>query len=381
MRILQVSDYFPDYGARIVDTVSRKLAFWGHEVLVLAGTANQLGGYYSKGWVTLEPNLRLFRFGAFGVRGAGTFFSIPSPNLPALFSLVRKFNPDVANLHFAPHLGNVLLAPFLRMEGIPILFTLHGVSTGYSSLALRVSSTLINSLARLPIRLASQIIAVNDPVFRLAQSIYRVEHRKLRVIPNGIDVQTFRPISRFPREFTRVGYCGRLSAAKNIDTVIRAIHLARVKYGLPLTGMIAGDGPARENLESLAMDLSVPVEFTGHLSTDEVAHFYNEIDCLAHPSLVEGLPQSILEAMSCEVPVLACRTGGVGDLIQDKVNGLVLNSGAVDELATAILTLARDEKLRKRISMNGRMIVLKSYSDSVMCSRYLEVYENACHHN
>ncbi len=378
MRILQVSDYFPDYGAGIVDTLARRLASWGHEVLVIAGTVNQVGRYYSRGWKTLSSNLSLFRFSTFGLSGSGTSFSLPTPNLPALVRIIRKFNPDVANLHFAPHFGNVLLGPFLRIQAVPIFFTLHGVATGYPTLPLHAASILVNGIASFPIRLADRVITVSEEVSRIAERIYGINPSKTFVIPNGIDADRFLPSSKeFDPQTLCIGFCGRLSAPKNVGSLITALHILREQFGIDATGIIAGDGPSRRNLVSLAASLSVPVKFTGQLSHgDQIVSFYHAIDFLAHPSTVEGLPQSVLEAMSCKVPVVARAIGGVKDVLIDGWNGIALKSGCTDELATAVLNLSRDTPLRERISENERITILSSHSDVVMCKRYLQAYES-----
>ncbi len=379
MKIVQVSDYFPDYGAHVVETIASKLASWGHDLLVLAGSADQDGHQYSPGWDLSQKELRIYRFRSFGIKAGGVCFSIPHASILRAVKVVREFRPNVANLHFIPHLGNVAMSPFLRMARIPILYTIHGVPVGYTSRTLKASSSIINQLATIPIQLSQQIIAVSDQVRTLAQRTYMIDRSKIKVIPNGIDVGKFRPVhGKFSGETIRIGFCGRLARPKRVDSVIRGLAELRDKFGTEVLGIIAGDGPARKELQELAKELSAPVEFLGHIEGQAIINFYDQIDALALLSQNEGLPQTVLEAMSCGVPVITSGAGGISDVISDRTNGMILQSGSSSELACAIYELIKDKALVDRISANSRQTILTAYSDDTMCKQYLRAYEEAC---
>lgn len=162
---------------------------------------------------------------------------------------------------------------------------------------------------------------------------------------------------------------GRLVPIKGIDGLIEAL------VGQPdLTLIVAGEGPERARLESLARKQGVNVRFTGEVRNTEKRDLFHAADVFVLPSRklasgrTEGMPVSVLEAMSAGLPVIATGHGGLTDLVEHEHNGLVVDSNAPDALRAAILRM-RDPQLRARLAENARETA-DSYSWQALGPRF-----------
>ena len=153
------------------------------------------------------------------------------------------------------------------------------------------------------------------------------------VVPNGVDLQPFRPGSG-----EGIVYVGRLIRTKGVDELLAAI---RQLPGVHLT--VVGDGPERERLEHEARGL--PVTFAGQVDHATARQHIRNARCLALPSHTEAYPNVILEAMASGVPVVATRTGGIPSLVQDGKTGFLVTPAAWSELIGALAKLTHDEAL------------------------------------
>lgn len=175
---------------------------------------------------------------------------------------------------------------------------------------------------------------------RRSFSLRRNAMPKVQVVPNGVEIR-----GRPDFEGERLIYVGRLTRKKGVEYLISAMKLVR-----DLDLLIVGDGPDRERLEKMAVGL--PVEFAGRVPPARIYRYLRQAKILILPSLYEGLPNVILEAMSMGVPVIATRVGGIPDLVKDGETGLLVEPGRVDELATSIKKLVEDDDLRRKVSKN-----------------------------
>jgi glycosyltransferase involved in cell wall biosynthesis len=173
----------------------------------------------------------------------------------------------------------------------------------------------------------------------------RVEvEAKLGVVPNGLDLPV-EPLVPGSRVLT----VGRLIADKGMEVVIEAC--ARV--GLPLT--IAGDGPERREMELRARQLGGDVRFAGALSRAELEPLYRSAEIFVLASRRgEGLPNTVLEAMSYARPVVVTRTGATTDVVQDRVSGLVVEPGDIPALVEALAFLHREPQVAAELGANAR---------------------------
>ncbi len=201
-------------------------------------------------------------------------------------------------------------------------------------------------------------------VFVTGSELYRefapLAGRCVNLIPSVVSEEDI-----FPREDTCTGkpirllFVGRLVPVKGLKYLFQAVKLL-IDQSLPFELRIVGDGYHRGQLESLAKELGL----TGHINFlgrvpfgPELFHIYRESDIFVLPSLSEGIPKTLLEAMASGLPIVATRVGGVPDVVKDEETGLLVEPRSPEGLARAIARFAADSSLRRKIIRNGYAFV------------------------
>lgn len=261
-----------------------------------------------------------------------------------------------------------------RLAGVPVIASaLH--STGWPD---RVQ--LAN---RLLAPITDAFIAVAEPQGRYLAAHEGCTASKIRVIPNGVDVERFRP--RPPDETLRkefglaadapvAGIVAALRPEKNHSLFLRAA--VRVRRAIPNARfLIVGDGPQRGDLETLAqlLSISAAVRFLGTRS--DVPEVLSLIDVLVLSSHIEANPVSILEAMAAGKPVVATRVGSVDKAVQDDRTGYLVSPGGEEELASRLIELLRDRWRAAAFGRAGRQHVLEHASIQRMVAGYEDLLE------
>lgn len=175
------------------------------------------------------------------------------------------------------------------------------------------------------------------------------------IVANVVDLERFRYRERAPAEAPRLVVARNLEPLYDIATAIRALALVRAQFpGARLA--VAGSGPELERLRVLARTLSIAdaVEFTGRLEPQRMASLYDRCDLMLNPSLADNMPNSVLEALACGLPVVSTHVGGVPHIVRDGVHALLVPPGDAGAMAGAALRLLRDRTLAARIAQAGR---------------------------
>ena len=265
---------------------------------------------------------------------------------------------------------------------------------GVPVIASALHSTGMPDCVRLPNRLLAPLtdafIAVAEPHGR-----YLAEHEgctasKVRVIPNGVDVEKFRP--RWPSQTLReelglasgtpvAGILAALRPEKHHELFLRTAAL--VHREIPEARfLIIGDGPRRADLETLARELSLSeaVRFLGTRS--DVPELLSLVDVMLLTSHMEANPVSIMEAMATEKPVVATRVGSVGETVLEGRTGYLVAPGAAEEMAGRVVALLRDHALAATMGRAGREHVLTHWSIERMVEGYQDliagIYASKC---
>lgn len=206
------------------------------------------------------------------------------------------------------------------------------------------------------------------------------------VLENGVDCQHFCP--QIPREEAKrrlglpvdaaiVGYVGRLSAEKDLETLLRALGKLR-GLGYPVHGLIVGDGPLLGKLAALAGELGLGqhVTFAGH-SPDPRLH-YSAMDIFVLPSLREGLPNVLLEAMAMALPVVATPVGGIPQALKDGETGAFFPCGDAEVLTQIVAHFLDNPGLRTAVGQNARRYVSANRSFEKRMERLEQIYLELC---
>jgi len=201
---------------------------------------------------------------------------------------------------------------------------------------------------------------------------------KIRIIPNGVDTDLFKPSKE--REENSLIWVGRIVPEKGLVYLIKALAIIVREYSLKdIILKVVGDGPQLPFLLKTVrkLDLRKYVKFLGSQSRKEIASMLARSSLFVFPSLREGMPLAVLEAMSCGLPIIGSRIMSLKNLIIDGYNGLLVPPKSPISLANAIVMLMTDNLLRSRLSNNARDHVLKKYAYTQIIPRLLQVYREA----
>jgi glycosyltransferase involved in cell wall biosynthesis len=140
--------------------------------------------------------------------------------------------------------------------------------------------------------------------------------------------------------------------------------------------ILIGDGEEKERLEALSIKLGIQksVQFIGEVPHEQIPSYMQQADIFVLPSISEGFPSVILEAMACGLPIVASRVGGIPDIITNDTNGYLVEVKDSTDLANKMIILLQDDVLRKKISDNNRLLV-KKYSWENVIFELEKIYE------
>lgn len=218
---------------------------------------------------------------------------------------------------------------------------------------------------------------------------FRRRRANFRVIGNGIDLRRFEPrpnvVARLHEEFQLsrfrqlVGMVATLSGFKDHEAFLQLA--AKVVAERPGTGfLVVGDGPNRSALEARVAELGLTgdVVFTGYRSDIDTLTGMLDVACLFtnYRVISEGLPNAVMEAMACSVPVVATQGGGTGEVLHDGVEGYLVAENDVDISAGLVLRLLKDETLRSTLGRQGRLSIEKSFSLDGCIARHESLYRH-----
>ena len=199
---------------------------------------------------------------------------------------------------------------------------------------------------------------------------YGVVAERVSVIPNYVDTTLFTPARMRPAQAPRVLFIGRLSAQKNPLVLLRALE----NLGVVLD--IVGQGELRGQLEREARDRGVSVTFHGAVAHDRLPEILRRASIYVLPSLYEGHPKTLLEAMACATPLIGTNVSGIREVVQDGRTGLLCPPTA-EAMRAAILRLLADEGLRSTLGVNARETAVSRFSLDRIVASELAVYAAA----
>jgi glycosyltransferase involved in cell wall biosynthesis len=205
----------------------------------------------------------------------------------------------------------------------------------------------------------------------------RSQWPKLLYFPLGINPAKFVPAAgRSLGSPPRLLCVGRLAPEKGQGLLLEAVAALR-SGGCAVHLRFAGDGPDRAWLESRAADLGISssVEFAGWVAPDHLRALYLETDLFVLPSLAEGIPIVLMEAMAMQIPCVAPRIAGIPELIEDGVDGLLYAVADVEDLAGKIRTLIDSPELCAQIGLRARARVEREYDMAANTARFATAVE------
>ena len=197
---------------------------------------------------------------------------------------------------------------------------------------------------------------------------------QIKFIPNGIDTGET-PTTVADSSVTTLGYCGRLREVKGVHILLDAFaKVLEKRTDANLRLSIAGSGSSADELldQADALGISKHIEWLGLI--EDTQSYFRSIDIYIQPSFAEGLPNSVMEAMVEQQPVIASDIGGNNDLVEHQVSVLRFPAGDSTALSEQIIRLLDDKQLRQSIAVNGRQVMEERYDIERVVTKLAELY-------
>jgi glycosyltransferase involved in cell wall biosynthesis len=247
-------------------------------------------------------------------------------------------------------------------RSLPYAVSLRGGDVPGTEPGLRLFYRLLKGLRRNILRHARYISA---PSHGLKQLSEMADPFAVKVIPNAVDCEYFRPALQSQRSPLTLLSVGRLHQQKNVSQVLEILLAVRNQSGMPAIARVIGDGPERQNLQKFAHrhGLDGAVSFEGWLPRNDVAAAYRSATVLVHLSSYEGMSNVVLEALASGLPVVASRIPENIELIEPEWNGFLFDlNEASPKIAQAIVRLYESPDLWTQLSHRARERVTAGYS-------------------
>jgi glycosyltransferase involved in cell wall biosynthesis len=227
----------------------------------------------------------------------------------------------------------------------------------------------IDRLEKFSIEAADTLVLTTETMEQHVVDRYGIRPEKITVVPNYVDTKRFQHMPDIKPIKGQVCYVGRLHPVKNLRALIKAVSQ------MPSASLILiGEGEQRRELETLASHCKADVQFAGVLEHDQIPLQINRSEVFVLPSLFEGHPKALIEAMACSAAVVGTDVEGIRDVIRHEETGL-LCPPTVEGIAAALKRLLADDTLRRRLGRAARARVEQMYSLSRVTEMELAVLQ------
>jgi len=272
-----------------------------------------------------------------------------------------------------------------KIIGIPVVSTCHGYIDNNDDMKLK----MYNKLDCFMLKFSDSIISVSEDIERLLCSC-GVRGGKIKLIPNSITVpdidnmdiasvrNTYRARIRVGKDDFLIGFIGRVSEEKGLKDLVEAVDILRNGTNHNVKAYIVGTGRQEKELKELVdrKAMKENIVFLGF--QEDIAGWILASDVFVLPSLTEGTPMSLLEAMSYAKPLVASNVGGIPEVINNGVNGFLVSPGDWNSLAVTLRNLMDDAGLRKRLGVSARETIIAKYNIRSWMEKINSVYLELC---
>jgi glycosyltransferase involved in cell wall biosynthesis len=260
-------------------------------------------------------------------------------------------------------------------SNLPYVVTIHGVFAN--------RGLVINVAQKTYLHVISQVFKSADRIICLTESdmaeivTFGFPIEKIRLVPNAVDTDRFRPLDE-PTD-NLIIWVGRFVPEKGLEYLLEAAKIVLNNFP-DVRFLLIGYGPQKAKIMKLTLDcglLGKSIFFSHSLSRNEIAKIMGKGTIFAFPSLKEGLPLSVLEAMACGLPVVGFDVSGVRDLVYHGETGFLVPPRNSKALAEAIMCLLNDKSLRRNLGRRARQLATEKYEWKTVLGALERVYREA----
>ncbi len=313
-------------------------------------------------------------------------------NLAIILKFKKLLNSEKFDIIEAPEWrSEAFLLSFIKPKGVPLVIKCHSPSVllneVYKNLP-TLDSRFVDWIERATIRNANLVISPSKNLADIVSEKMGIMINDIDIIPNPLDTDFFSPIPTAYKEKNelKVLFVGRLDRLKGAHIFVKSIPIILKDIPDAIFILIGRDTNTGTNNSSMKTHLEnlIPnnikdrVSFLGNVERDRLIDYYRESDICVAPSYYENFPNTLLEAMSCGKAVVASNTGGIPEVIEDGISGLLVKTGDARDLAEKVIMLLKKRDMRENIGINARNRIESLYSKAAVSKNVEEVYAEIC---
>ena len=369
---------YPTYGGSgaVATELGLELARRGHEVHFITYASPFRLREYVEGVYFHEVDTRISRYPLF------EFYPYTLALASKQHEVVLREGLEILHVHYAiPHATTAWLArEMLDREAHPVkvITTLHG-----TDITLVGQEASFYAITKFSIERSDMVTAVSQYLREETERAFGCELCDIKVIPNFVNLNEYHPRVEpmtaghdglAPPDHKIITHMSNFREVKRVRDVVRIF--ARIRQAIPATLLMIGDGPERDDAEDEARVVGVQddVRFLGRLDT--MANLLQASDLFLLPSQGESFGLAALEAMACGAPVVGSRAGGLPEVIQDGVTGLLEPPGSVEAMGRRAIDLLRNPARHRAMSL-AAIERAKEFDAEHIIPQYERVYEEA----
>jgi glycosyltransferase involved in cell wall biosynthesis len=283
---------------------------------------------------------------------------------------LAQYEPDVVHVHCGSPRSALTVREVTLSAGLPLVFTEH-----YVSATQQLPPETLERLRRI-YRMARAVISVCEDNRRVLREHFGLWSERHHVIRSGVPLGGERPWQPVRGAALRILCVSRLSARKGIDVLVRAVAQLSPSVREQVRVTVAGDGEEAGALRSLAQELGVAdkIDFIGWSS--DVPGLLATHDLFVLPSLAEGQPIALLEALSAGLPVIASAVSGIPEALGDGAYGALVPPSAPGSLAAAVASHLQDPGILQRMSRHARTRLREFHDPDLTASAVIDLWDS-----
>jgi colanic acid/amylovoran biosynthesis glycosyltransferase len=297
----------------------------------------------------------------------------------AVKNILEQTKYDAVHAHFG--FNALLIYPLAKLFNVPMVVTFHGVDASPQRLKRKEYRNRVKNM----LEYASAIIIVSP---HMKDTLHLKEHAaKTHLIPCAVNPEEFRPEKQTNQTASvTILHSGRLVSKKGVPDLVKVFSSLSRKYN-SIRLIVIGDGPELNQCKQIAKQAdNSSIQFLGARPHDEVRKYMSEADVFVLNSRVgadgdmEGLPVSLLEAMSMQMAVISTRHAGIPYAITDGADGILIDEKNNGALSSALGKLIEDAGLRRRLGEAARQTVINRFTDAETNTKIAGVYRKVCNY-
>lgn len=355
MKIMQIIPLLDLAGAETMcENLTNSLIKLGHEVTVVS-----LYDYHSVITERMEKNgIKIFYLNKKGGLDLSLTFK--------LVKIFKEYKPDVIHSHLYAGKYAHVAASMCGIKGK--IHTIHNMATKESGKLNRIFNRfLFKHCNVIPVSLSKEVqnSVINE---------YGIDAKDTPVVLNGVPLDNCHRKHDYS-SYKKILHVGRFSPAKNHESLVKAVTTI-VKNGYDVELYLFGQGELEESIKELVKNLHMDKNIIFCGLTDDVYSVMQKCDIFVLPSLYEGIPMTLIEAMGTGMPILTSNVGGIPDMIENEKSGLLCEP-TVESIVEGLVRLISSEEDRELYG-NNAFISSEKFSADKMANDYYEIYLRAC---